>query len=578
LSPSIRPGIPLFACLIVLTAGLVLAACSSDGSLSPTPVTTAALESTPPTPTEAAPSPEATEIPVFIPGPTAGPIDRVTTVLDASVQQVVASGTGFVGTSLRFVLDGFDSFEELTLVYVTPDGAQLGPFFLRADRSGAAEWTRDASGDLTGDWRIILATDLDRRRVFEYSLEAFTLPASSVQTDGPTFQVYHTPSVRIHFYPEISTASVALIASFAREALDAVLVDLDATLEGVIDFYLAPDNATMIREVNAGGAESITGYEAGVSLFGFERDGIYLDMSTPFDAAPHLVTHEIVHQVAARIGAQDGPPVWFIEGLAEHEANKVAAGDTAEIEVRWRMDRRRVARQAIRDGKLHDLKPIHEIADLATPDSEAALNVFYSQAFAAIDLVSKTYGALALKTLTLRLVEQPAELDAVFQELFALSFDEFQANLELSIITLDQSELEREALQEYSARMGELVEEANAASIAWNAFAARRNSISPSERLNTLRRLLADNRDLEARASSLTTPVAAQEAQGLFFEGFASFSDALEEFLRLETISSGVNTQLANSLLGKANTLIAVANETLSLEMRRLGITFGRGL
>ena len=127
-------------------------------------------------------------------------------------------------------------------------------------------------------------------------------------------------------------------------------------MEGAIDFYLVPDNATMIREVNAGGAEAITGFEAGVSLHGFDRDGIYLDMSTPLDAVPHLVTHEIVHQVAARIGAQDRPPVWFIEGLAEHEANKVAAGDTADIEVRWRLERRRVVRDAIGDGRLIDLE------------------------------------------------------------------------------------------------------------------------------------------------------------------------------------------------------------------------------
>ena len=185
--------------------------------------------------------------------------------------------------------------------------------------------------------------------------------------------------------------------------------------------------------------------------------------------------------------------------------------------------------------------------------------------------MSKTYGTLALRTLTLRLSEQPTELDAVFRELFAVSFDEFQANLERSIVTLDQPELEREALQRYSARMRGLIEEASAAGGFWNAFAARRDSLSRNERLDTLGRLLADNRDLEARASALSAPVAAEEAHEVLLEGFTAFSEALEEFLRFETAPGG-STQHANSLLRQANMLIAVGGEALSLELTRLGI------
>jgi len=52
----------------------------------------------------------------------------------------------------------------------------------------------------------------------------------------------------------------------------------------------------MIREVSVGGGGMISGFEAGVSLYGFDRDGIYVDMNTPGDAVPHLVAHEMVHQ------------------------------------------------------------------------------------------------------------------------------------------------------------------------------------------------------------------------------------------------------------------------------------------
>ncbi len=583
LSLSIRFRAPIVGSLVVLTVSLVLTACSSGGSPSPAPAATAApapatLAPEPtatPAPTET-PRPEATATPAFIPGPTAAPIRRVSSILDTSIQRLDESGTGFVGTIIRFEIDGFEEFERLTLTFVRPDGGEIGPFFLRADRSGFAEWTRDTTGDPVGDWKIAFSSDLDRQGLIQYSLRDFSLPPASLQTNGPTFHVYHTPEVRVHFYPEIPTASVALVASHAREALTVILEDLGTTLDEVIDFYLVPDGATMIQEVAVGSAESISGFEAGVSLHGFERDGIYLDMSTSIDAVPHLVAHELVHQVAARIGAQDRPPVWFVEGLAEFEANKAAVGDTSQTEVRWRMERRRVVRDAVEEGRLLDLGPIREIADLAMPDSEAELNVLYSQAFATVDLVGRTYGTLALKTLAQRLADQPTELDQVFQDLFALSFGEFQAQLEESIVTLEALELERDALARYAATMEVLVNEARAGSAAWNGFAAGRGNLSREERLATLNRLLAENRNLEARASAVAVPDVAGEAHRVFLDGFRAFSEALEEFRRLETVRSGGDAQQANNLLRRANTLIAVGNETLTLEINRLGVQAGQ--
>ena len=340
----------------------------------------------------------------------------------------VAGQVAYAGTLLTFEVASLKPLERADVFFTSPEGdvSQWRGRAVRADSQGRARWSRDSITDVTGLWGVTLQGELGSLIRLSYTLRDAELPTQVVIMGETTFQVYRTPEGAFHFENPVRPAAVLRVAEVYLQARSRGSQSLDYIFQDTVDFFLAPSAEALNCELRVTGVEGGEGLEGGISIFGSSRPGIYVNMGNPVQSIPHIVAHEVSHQVLARIGEGRTTPHWLGEGLAEYLAFTVASGVEPGQELSWRRLMRDRARRAVNEGLWVDLGTL---ADQEVWFNETDIDkvlLFYGQAYTTLDYVARTYGEQTLRPLVENLADRPEEVDAVFQELFALSFAEFQ--------------------------------------------------------------------------------------------------------------------------------------------------------
>lgn len=501
--------------------------------------------------------------------PTAFPAPLATTLSEPVAEPVVVAA----GTRIEFHPQPFKAWERVTITVTSPDGSKAQPGVLRADGRGEVVWRRSTLDDPIGAWQVDLVGDQGTLRVFRYTLEELKLPPGQQTGLVDGFLRYSTPEVEIFFKPAVHTATAIFIAQLHNHAVPLIGGDLESRLSARIDYYLMKGSTDFDAEVQAGGASNVTGFEAGISLYGFKRSGIYLDVSTPFESLPHLVIHELTHQVMTRIDPFNRAPTWAIEGFAEYEANKAALSLQPELERHWRRLRRERARQALEGGRWANLANYTKYSELLAEKDERVLDAVYAEAFLLVDYVAQTYGTKTLRPLFDQLSVENLDLDKVFQGLFGSNFTDFQSKLQTSVRLLDPDESKIAAARAYAARFDGLVQDTIKITGRWNTLASSSSRLTVAERKEALNALLASNHELESRAKALAVPPELVEPHQLLLDTYVAFRLAAQAFLRVEETRDRRDLDAGNAALREADFKFSAAQDRLTLQLQALGAT-----
>ena len=562
---------------LALMAGLLIVAGCTTGKSGQTPVaspTAAPAATASPRPIDTAspaatpsPLPTPTLRPTPTPGPTATPLPQ--TVLRPAVADQVA----YAGTELDFEVSGLKPLERADIFFNGPGGILATSLAVRADSQGRVGWTRDSTRDMTGPWEVLLRGDQDSASRLIYTLADAELPTETVTMGETTFLVYRTPEAVFHFEPGVRTAAVLRVAEIYLGTLSFGPEALDFTLQGSVDFFLVTSPVALRREIRAAGADGGSGLEAGVSLFGFPRSGIYIDMSSPLDTMPHVVAHEVSHQTTARIEGNRNAPHWLEEGIADYQGFAVASGIDPDHELQWRRLTRDAVRKAVQEGRWVDLESIAAPEAWYTETEFHRAELFYGEAYASVDFVAKTFGEQAMRPLMEALADRPDEADAVLRQLFSLSLAEFQVRVQESVLEKDVFELEIDGIIQYARAMFGVLDDERGASELWTLYVRERQFLPADQRIVRVLEVTERYQALLTRTEQAAVPEASREIQQNFLDAFFTYTEAFESFLSFEQGRQVEALNAGNLALETAAFTLGVARDRLVALLNEFGVS-----
>lgn len=563
-SPSLRRL--LHPLLIVV---LLLSACSPARVQAPAPTATTTTTAAAPTPVQ---TPRAPPLPTVTPGPSVPPLPD--SVLAAGGEP----GKAFAGAELTYNVGGLKPLEEADITLAGPGGYSEAVGTMRADRKGFFTFPRDSSKDALGDWTLSVTGELGSRVTLRYRLDDFPLPTLPAVEGETQFRVFQTSQANFYFQPTVRPAAVRRVASVAAGTLAQIPPMLGATgqpngaADDRLDFYLLADAEALKREVAAAGAHQGAGMEAGVSLYGFKRSGVYIDMSNPWRSLPHIVAHEITHQINARLQPHHDIPHWLEEGLAEYAGHHMARQYDVEQEQHWRRQFRETARKALREGKWVDLR---EIARAQVWYTEADVNKglqYYAQAYVALDFVAKRYGEQALRPLFDHLALSDTDADAAFKAVLGLSAAEFERAVIDSLSQMDLYEKEAQAVMLGAQLVLRVRESELALHKDWDRYREDRLKFTRAERARKVSGFAMEYSLLAASVESARLPTALAEPRDIFRSAFSVLQVAMEN---VATYEAGGNTAYltdAEAGLNNADFLLAAAHDRLLFIMAMFAV------
>ena len=566
---------------------LAVAACSSDGAVSPTPGDTPTehpiTESSPtvaladdptpegdPTPGEA---PTATPTPHVTPPPTLAPVpDRGRIALSPESGER-ASARMLAGLDLVFDLRGFSSLEEFTVQYLGPNEERRSAGRGRADILGEATWTKPTSRDAMGDWAAQVRGSGGSAATAEWTLVEMTMDAPVVASLEREFKLYHIPEARIYFDDAVMESQVAVMAQYFAGSIGSIESALGQDL-GPIDVFLLPDGETLQQEIVAGGSPPSSGFESGIALLGGERPGIYVDMAAPFYSWRHVAAHEIVHFVVGAIEGDGRAPLWFVEGLADYLAHQVAVEQTGDHERQWA---RLVRGQGRRGVHLDQWIDFHTIGDYGEWNSERSLDrlkQMYGQSFAALSYVAAAYGEAAFVPLLRAVIEEPDDLNVPFRRILGVSFDEFQAAVREFLLTPTPFEAEMEAVGVYARAVFEIADEDRELAASWDIFLRfRRPSLDPEASAAEIMEFSEAFAALHARVEALEPPERLADVHAVLEGAFPRSVEAMNAYARLETHPDTELLAEANANLTQGALHMDAAEDLLVRALSAFGIS-----
>ena len=534
-----------------LVAIAIITACGSDSPATVTEEPTASATATQgPTATPAeTPTPAPTPRPT--PPATAGPLTPVTRIsINVSQPTGVASVT--LGTLQRFSAAGLRPLERITITHIGPNGPSQRKSLRRSTRDGLITWQRALLDSQPGTWTAQLRGEAGTRFDYTYIIASLPLQTRSFASNGTTFSVYDTPRGSFFFYPEISNGAVALVAQYHQLALNTVLPALNAKLDDVIDFYLMPDLQRMVDEVKSGGATA-GGYEAGVSLFRYQRSGIYIDMSSDPESMTHVVVHEMVHQITGRMEGNRQAPLWFIEGLADHLGHQAAVPVMGDDERIWKRVLRQAARNAITSSQWVDLNTLGEYDAWHKETDAKRIEQYYAESYATMDYIARTYGNAILPALFEKMADKPKDLDGIFTELFKIDSHEMQARVRDDILKLDDFELRAKGLIDYTKAFFGVIDETQLIRERWNAYIRERESLPRATRVARVTQFLSDYRAMRLRLEALTPPALASEGAAVAMDAFRAYETAMAAYIIFEQNNRRADLDAGNEGLSRAD-------------------------
>jgi|GEM_PF-6429709 len=561
---------------IVAIAALLVVSCGSDsGSPKPdtrTPRPTATLAPTA-TPAE---TPTPTPTPRPTPPPTAAALNPVTRII-ISTTQPSGGATAALGTIQRFSATGLRPLERITITHVGPSGPSQRKHLRRSTRDGTITWQRSLLDNQPGTWTAQLRGEAGTRFDYTYTIAPLALQTRTFVSKGTEFHVYDTPMAGIFFYPEIPNASAVLVAQYHDLARRTILPALNTTLDDVIDFYLTPSVEKMLAEIRNGGATA-GGYEAGVSLYRYERSGIYIDMSADPETMPHVVVHEMVHQITGRIEGSRQAPLWFIEGLADHLGHQAALPLMGDDESLWRRVMRKAAREGILASRWVDLNALGDYDAWHKETDTKRIEQYYAESYAAIDYIARTYGNGVLRQLLEKLADSPKDLDGVFRSLFQIDSHALQEQVRADLLKLDDFELRAKTLIDYAKAFFAIVEETQAVRDRWNAYIRERDALPRATRVARVTQFLSEYRALRVKLESLSFPGPAGEAAAIQLEGLRSLEAAMDSYIRFEQNGRQADLNTGNDSLGRGDNLHFAGQDLLVDALTDNNIQRARGL
>jgi hypothetical protein len=461
--------------------------------------------------------------------------------------------------------------ERITVTHVGPNGPSARKSLRRSTREGTITWQRSLLDNQPGTWTAQLRGEAGTRFDYSYTIAPLPLQTRSFLSNGTDFRAYDTPEAIFFFYPEIPNAAVALVAQYHQLALKAVLPALKAKLDDPIDLYLMPSLEKMIEEVKSGGAD-IGGYEAGVSLYGYKRPGIYIDVSSDPESMPHVVVHEMVHQITGRMEGNRQAPLWFIEGLADYLGHQAALPLMGDDERLWGRVMRKTAREAILASGWVDLNTIgaydawHKEADVKR------IEVYYAESFATLDYIVRTYGSAILPGLFEKMADNPKDLDGTFKSLFQIDSHELQARVRDDLLKLNDYELRTKALIDFSKTFFGLIDESQFIRDRWIAYTRERDALPRATRVARVTQLLSEYRAMRLRFEAVPPPPSASEGAAVNIEAFRTFEAAMEAFIRFEQSGRRADLDAGNESLSRADNFFLASQDLLIDAMTDNGI------
>ena len=573
------PSARTFVAAVALV--LAVAACSSDGAVSPTPGDTPTerpiTESSPtaapagdPTPGE---TPSATPTPHVTPPPTLAPVPVRGRIALSPESGERTSTSMLAGLDMDFNLSGFSPLEEFTVQYLGPNGERRSAGRGRADTLGEATWTKPTSRDAMGDWTAQVRGSGGSTATAEWTLVEMPMAAPVVASLEREFKLYHTPEARIYFDDAVFESQVAVMAQYFAESIGSIESALGQEL-GPIDVFLLPDGETLQQEIVAGGSPPSSGFESGIALLGGERPGIYVDMAAPFYSWRHVAAHEIVHFVVGAIEGDHRAPLWFVEGLADYLAHQVAVEQTGDHERQWA---RLVRGQGRRGVHLDQWIDFHTIGDYGAWNSERSLDrlkQMYGQSFAALGYVAAAYGEAAFVPLLRAVIEEPDDLNVPFRRILGVSFDEFQAAVREFLLTPTPFEAEMEAVGVYARAVFEIADEDRELAASWDLFLRfRRPSLDPETSAAEIMEFSDAFVALSARVEALEPPDRLADVHAVLAGAFPRSVEAMYAYARLETHPDTELLAEANANLTQGALHMDAAEDLLVRALSAFGIS-----
>lgn len=538
--------------LAILVA--VLTSCIPAGKPSSPPADTTATSPAGLASPTASLSPAATPVPTVTPGPSP-------THLPSYVLQAAASPqTAFAGTQLTFEVAGLQPLERAQLTLSGPGDYSEAVATLRATREGRFSWHRDSTTDVPGEWVLRADGSLGTTAMIRYSLVELNLPLRAVVQGSTTFSLYLTERSAYYFDQGVPAASARRVADVTEASLATIPNLMAFGTNDHIDVYLVGSSEALKREVQAGGAQPGAGIEAGVSLYGHKRPGIYLDVSNDTTMLPHVTAHEISHQVTARMEGNRNIPHWLEEGLAEYFGHLVATGFEPKQELHWRRQFREFARIAVEKGIWVSLKDLaSQIVWHNETDVYRGIQN-YAQAFVTVDYVASTYGPAALRPMFDALTQGPDEVDSGIQTLFGKTSAEFERAVQDSLLKLDAHEREVEAIIAYSKHLFKVAAEEAPLNEEWDRYLAERAQLSRPQRITRLSELGARYASLAEQIEG-SAPAALSEPRLLYHEAFSEFANATRLLVSFERDGSNAKVDQANESLRRGSFVYGAATD-----------------
>ena len=472
--------------------------------------------------------------------------------------------TVFAGTELTFNVPGMRPLEKGEVTLVGPNGSLENIGEVRANLDGFVALQRDSTKDAAGAWTLHVDGDLGTRVTVPYALAELELSTLTLVEGGTEFRVYRTPGADFYFVPSLRTAAVRRVADIVSSTLASVPPMLGTTVKDHLNVYLVPNGEALRREVTAGGAESGAGLEAGVSLYGFKRSGVYIDMSNSLTTLPHITAHEITHQINARLEGDRDIPHWLEEGLAEYAGTRVSQAHEPDQERHWRRRFRQLARGAAQDGGWLPL------ADLAAPsvwyrESDARRGLlYYAEGYAAVDYVATTYGERALRPLFDRLAQDPQDPEAAFKAVLGVGVGEFERAVQASLSEQDDYEREVQSMIDSARSLLATVGSEAALHKEWDAYRGDRAKLTRSERMRRLSVLAGKYRQLAAAIDPSQGAFALMEPRTLYHRAFADLQTGMQGIAAYESTGRAADLDKADATMTYADRLLAAAADRLA--------------